>query len=139
MIWTQSNAVIRFVCPFLFHGDYVSDMDYSEVYAADGAAVVICFENDFPEFTISNGLFNLSYHMSSLFRKGSQFCICGRLWCCDTLKKIGLDPDFDTILGVSKHQIDKLGKPFAVFNRIKEMKPDEIAPQLKGIITKSAC
>jgi len=52
---------------------------------------------------------------------------------------VALDPDFDTILGVSKHQIDKLGKPFAVFNRIKEMKPDEIAPQLKGIITKSAC
>jgi len=30
-----------------------------------------------------------------------------------------LDPEFDDVLGVSKHQIDKWGKPFAVFKRIR--------------------
>ena len=48
-----------------------------------------------------------------------------------------LDPEFDAILCVAKHQIEKLGKPFAVFRRIKDMNSADIHSCLKEIITKS--
>lgn len=47
---------------------------------------------------------------------------------------IPLDPEFDDVLGVTKHQIEKLGKPFAVFRRIKGMNLDDIDKRLKEII-----
>ena len=50
---------------------------------------------------------------------------------------IPLDPEFDSVLEVTKHQSEKLGKPFAVFRRVQEIGPDEIDQRLKDIITKS--
>jgi CRISPR-associated exonuclease Cas4 len=47
-----------------------------------------------------------------------------------------LDPEFDVVLGVAGHQIDKLGKPFAVFSKIKTIEPESIDERLKDIVSR---
>ncbi len=41
-----------------------------------------------------------------------------------------LNPDFDAIVGTTKNQIAKYGKPFATFKRLRSKRRSQIPPRL---------
>jgi putative ATP-dependent endonuclease of OLD family len=45
-----------------------------------------------------------------------------------------LDPDFEGVFSLSKHQIEKVGKPYAVFRRLQDMTAEAIPPRIKEIV-----
>jgi predicted ATP-dependent endonuclease of OLD family len=49
-------------------------------------------------------------------------------------KIVPIDPEFDELLGVSKHQLEKFGKRYAIFCKCTEMKPEDIPEELAKIV-----
>lgn len=49
-------------------------------------------------------------------------------------KIMPIDPEFDELLGVSKHQLEKFGKRYAVFCKSTEIKPENIPEKLAKIV-----
>lgn len=45
-----------------------------------------------------------------------------------------MDPDFEHILGITRHQADKLGKPYTAFKKLETMQEEDIPTRLKEII-----
>jgi putative ATP-dependent endonuclease of OLD family len=45
-----------------------------------------------------------------------------------------LDPDFEQIFGLSTHQIERVGKPYATFMKLQNMTKESIPPRVKEII-----
>jgi PAS domain-containing protein len=47
---------------------------------------------------------------------------------------VSINPEFDELLGVPRHQVERFGKRFAVFSRCNEIALEEIPEELKGIV-----
>ncbi len=47
---------------------------------------------------------------------------------------ISIDPEFDELLGVSKHQLANFGKRYAIFCKCTEMEPEDIPKELAKIV-----
>ena len=47
---------------------------------------------------------------------------------------VSINPEFDELLGVPRHQVERFGKRFAVFSRCNEITLEEIPEELKGIV-----
>jgi len=45
-----------------------------------------------------------------------------------------IDPDFEHVLGITRHQAEKLGKPYAAFRKLETMQESDILPRLKEIV-----
>lgn len=45
-----------------------------------------------------------------------------------------IDPDFEHVLGVTTHQAEKLGKPYAAFKKLETMQENDIPTRLKEIV-----
>ena len=45
-----------------------------------------------------------------------------------------LDPDFEQIFGLSTHQIERVGKPYATFRNLQNMTEESIPPRVKEIV-----